>query len=61
MAKTVRKESNRSKKGESDAHKMRRSYKEELEILKDLDEDELEEYEYTPPPRHVSQKPFDKR
>ena len=60
MAKTVRKESNRSKKGESDAHKIRRTYKEELDALKDLDEDELEEYEYIPP-KYLNQKPYDRK
>lgn len=43
MAKTNRQESYKTKKGESDAHKMRRVYKDTLDHLLELDEDEWED------------------
>jgi hypothetical protein len=46
MGKTFRQEPRHSKKGESDAHKLRRAYKEVIDHVLDLDEEELEDMDF---------------
>lgn len=45
MGKTNRQEPRRTKKGESDAHKVRRDYKRELDEILTLDDDERDDVE----------------